>query len=52
MQDPQRCKAMQARFGEIHDQLNMNASEQAAAAIAGLLEKQASSAGEGVVNAG
>jgi len=52
MQDPQLCKAMQARFSEIHDQLNMNASEQAAAAIAGLLDKQTGSVSEGAVNAG
>ena len=37
MQDPERCKTMQARFDEIHEQLNLNASEQAAQAIVELL---------------
>lgn len=38
MQDRERCKTMQARFDDIHDQLNMNASEQAAEAIVDLLK--------------
>ena len=38
MQDKERCKTMQARFDDIHEQLNMNASEQAAEAIVELLK--------------
>jgi len=37
--DPERCRTMQARFDEIHEQLNLNASEQAALAIVELMAK-------------
>ncbi|MEE2731337.1 MAG: lipid-A-disaccharide synthase [Pseudomonadota bacterium] len=52
MQDPERCKTMQARFGEIHEQLNLNASELAAQAIVELLSGKDSYVRQGVVDAG
>ncbi|HCB39657.1 MAG TPA: lipid-A-disaccharide synthase [Gammaproteobacteria bacterium] len=39
MQNKERCRTMQARFDDIHHQLNLNASTQAAAAVAELLEE-------------
>ncbi|MAR91133.1 MAG: lipid-A-disaccharide synthase [Pseudomonadales bacterium] len=45
MQDPERCKTMQAHFDELHEQLNLNASNQAAEAIAALWMADASSPG-------
>lgn len=52
MQDTERCKTMQARFDDLHDQLNMNASEQSADAIVALLGQSKTSTDDGVVNAG
>lgn len=39
MHDPERCLKMQQQFDQIHDQLNLNASERAADAIVELLQK-------------
>lgn len=51
MQDPERCRTMQARFEDIHEQLNLNASEQAATAIVELVHKHGRSSATGAVHA-
>lgn len=52
MQDSERCKTMQARFDEIHEQLNLNASEHAAQAIVDLLSNDTLIERPGVTDAG
>jgi len=41
MYDHSRCDQMRRRFTQIHEQLNTNANEKAAEAIAELIQEQA-----------